>query len=164
MARPNMDASAEREALAIFDAALDVDAPGLEAWLAQRCGSDAALLMAVPFAYDALRFAGALYLLWLAWQAIRPGGRSPFQVRDLPPDSPRRLFVMGFMTNLLNPKVAMFYLSFFPQFLHPERGDWLLQCLVLGAIQIGISAAINALFHPVQVTHLRGHRLIRHRT
>jgi threonine/homoserine/homoserine lactone efflux protein len=43
-----------------------------------------ALLMAVPFAYDALRFGGALYLPWLAWQAIRPGGRSPFQVRDLP--------------------------------------------------------------------------------
>src|SRR5688572_7253473 len=49
-----------------------------------------ALLIAVPYAYDALRFAGALYLLWLAWQTIRPGGRSPFQVRDLPADSPRK--------------------------------------------------------------------------
>src|SRR6185295_18818811 len=52
-----------------------------------------ALLLAVPFAYDVLRFGGALYLLWLAWQAVKPGGRSPFQVRDLPADSPRKLFM-----------------------------------------------------------------------
>ncbi len=42
-----------------------------------------ALLLAVPLAYDALRFAGVIYLLWLAWQTVRPGGRSPFQVRNL---------------------------------------------------------------------------------
>src|SRR6201994_3857695 len=45
-----------------------------------------ALLLAVPFAYDALRLGGAAYLLYLAWQAMKPGGRSPFQVRDLPVD------------------------------------------------------------------------------
>lgn len=54
-----------------------------------------ALLFAVPLAYDALRLAGAAYLGWMAWQALRPGGRSPFQVRYLPADSPRRLFAMG---------------------------------------------------------------------
>lgn len=103
-----------------------------------------ALLMAVPFAYDALRFAGALYL-WLAWQAIRPGGRSPFQVRDLPPDSPRKLFVMGFMTNLLNPKVAVIYLSLLPQFIDPARGHVLGQSLILGGTQIVISVIVNAI-------------------
>src|ERR1700744_5807946 len=51
-----------------------------------------ALVMTVPLAYEALRIAGALYLLYLAWQAVKPGGRSPFQVRNLPSDSPRRLF------------------------------------------------------------------------
>ncbi len=104
-----------------------------------------ALLLAVPMAFDALRIVGAAYLLWLAWQAVRPGGAAPFQARALPADGPRKLFAMGFMTNLLNPKVAMFYLSFFPQFLHPERGQWLLQCLLLGAVQIGVSAGVNAL-------------------
>jgi threonine/homoserine/homoserine lactone efflux protein len=54
-----------------------------------------ALLFAVPYAYDALRFAGAAYLLWLAWQAIRPNGRSPFQVKKLQVDGPRKLFAMG---------------------------------------------------------------------
>lgn len=104
-----------------------------------------ALLAAVPMAFDAIRIAGAAYLLWLAWQAVKPGGTAPFEARDLPHDTPRKLFLMGFMTNLLNPKVAMFYLSFFPQFLHPERGNWLLQNLTLGAVQISTSALVNAL-------------------
>ena len=104
-----------------------------------------ALLLAVPLAFDAIRIAGALYLLWMAWQAVKPGGAAPFQARLLPRDGPRKLFAMGFMTNVLNPKVAMFYLSFFPQFLHPERGHWLLQCLALGAIQIAVSGGVNAL-------------------
>ncbi|MGI6851070.1 LysE family translocator [Mesorhizobium sp. 1B3] len=104
-----------------------------------------ALLVAVPYAYDALRLAGALYLLWLAWQAIRPGGRSPFQVKDLPKDSPRRLFLMGFLTNLLNPKIAVIYLSLLPQFVTPENGNVLGQLLTLGATQIVISVSVNAI-------------------
>jgi threonine/homoserine/homoserine lactone efflux protein len=104
-----------------------------------------ALLFAVPYAYDILRLAGAAYLLWLAWQAVRPGGRSPFQIRDLPIDSPRKLFAMGLLTNLLNPKIAMLYLSLLPQFIDPERGSVLLQSLVLGFTQIAISLSVNAL-------------------
>ncbi|WP_139671432.1 LysE family translocator [Pseudomonas sp. F16(2018)] len=104
-----------------------------------------ALVMAVPFAYDALRIGGALYLLYLAWQALRPGGRSPFQVRELPADSPSRLFMMGFVTNLLNPKIAVMYLSLMPQFIEPGHGSVLLQSLVLGGTQIAISVTVNAL-------------------
>jgi len=105
-----------------------------------------ALLMAVPFAYDTLRVGGALYLLYLAWQAVKPGGRSPFQVRDLPADSPRRLFAMGLVTNLLNPKIAVMYLSLLPQFISPAgHGSVLGQSLVLGATQIVISVSVNGL-------------------
>jgi threonine/homoserine/homoserine lactone efflux protein len=104
-----------------------------------------ALLFAVPYAYDALRFAGAAYLLWLAWQALKPNGRSPFQVKKLPPDSPRKLFAMGFVTNLLNPKIAMLYLALLPQFIDPTVGSVLTQSLALGAIQIVISVSVNAL-------------------
>lgn len=103
-----------------------------------------ALLMTVPLAYDALRFGGALYLWYLAWQALKPGGRSPFQVRDLPADSTKQLIVMGFLTNLLNPKAAVLYLSLLPQFISPERGNVLGQSLVLGFTQIAISLSINA--------------------
>lgn len=104
-----------------------------------------ALLIAVPFAFDTIRLAGAAYLLWLAWLALKPNGIAPFEARLLPHDRPAKLFSMGFLTNVLNPKVAMFYLSFFPQFLHPDRGSVLLQSLVLGAIQILVSGGINAL-------------------
>jgi threonine/homoserine/homoserine lactone efflux protein len=103
-----------------------------------------ALLFAIPYAYDALRFAGAAYLLYLAWQAIRPSGRSPFQVRKLDFDSPRKLFAMGLLTNLLNPKIAMLYLALLPQFIDPAQGSVLLQLVVLGALQIAISVSVNA--------------------
>ena len=104
-----------------------------------------ALVLAVPYAYDALRFGGALYLLYLAWQAVRPGGHSPFQMRDLPLDRPRKLFAMGFVTNLLNPKIAVLYLSLLPQFIDPAHGSVLGQSLALGMTQIVISLAVNAL-------------------
>jgi len=103
-----------------------------------------ALVMAVPFAYDVIRFAGALYLLWLAWQAVRPGGRSAFEVRELDEDPPRKLFLMGFLTNLLNPKIAVMYLSLLPQFIAPDAGPILGQALILGSVQIVISAAVNS--------------------
>jgi threonine/homoserine/homoserine lactone efflux protein len=103
-----------------------------------------ALLFAVPYAYDALRLTGVVYLLWLAWQALKPGGRSPFEVRALPSDSPRKLFAMGFVTSLLNPKIAIFYLSLLPQFIDPRHGSVLAQSLALGGIQIAISVTVNA--------------------
>ncbi len=104
-----------------------------------------AFLFAVPYAYDVLRLAGAAYLLWLAWQAVKPNGRSPFQVRELKIDGPRKLFAMGFVTNLLNPKIAMLYLALLPQFIDPAQGSVLAQSLMLGLIQIVISVSVNAM-------------------
>jgi threonine/homoserine/homoserine lactone efflux protein len=103
-----------------------------------------ALLFAIPYAYDALRLCGAAYLAWMAWNALRPGGASPFQVRELPPDSPRRLFAMGLLTNLLNPKIAALYLSLLPQFVDRAAGDVMGQTLALGDAQIAISVMVNA--------------------
>jgi threonine/homoserine/homoserine lactone efflux protein len=67
----------------------------------------------VPAAYTAVRIAGAMYLLWLAWQNLcrRPAA---FDARALAPDRARRLFVAGLLTNLLNPKIAVLYLSLLP--------------------------------------------------
>jgi len=103
------------------------------------------LFMAVPFAYDTLRVAGALYLGYLAWQALKPGGRSPFAVQNLPVDSPQRLFAMGFMTNMLNPKAALLYLSLLPQFIDPAAGSVFVQAVILGSVQIVISLSVNGL-------------------
>lgn len=104
-----------------------------------------ALLLAVPLAYDALRLAGAAYLGWMAWNALRPGGASPFQMRALPADSHRRLFSMGLLTSLLNPKVAALYLSLLPQFIDPAGGNIFGQTVLLGMTQIAISLTVNAL-------------------
>jgi threonine/homoserine/homoserine lactone efflux protein len=102
-----------------------------------------AVFLAVPLAYTALKYAGAAYLLWLAWHAVKPGGSSPFAPRQLKPDSPARLFRMGFLTNALNPKAAMLYLSILPQFVHPENGHVFLQSLLLGVTQMTISFTVN---------------------
>lgn len=104
-----------------------------------------AVFMAVPMAYEALKWAGALYLLWMAWQAVRPGASSPFEARDLAPDAMPKLLTMGFMTSVLNPKVAVFYLSVFPQFINPEHGSMFTQSIVLGLTQISVSFTVNLL-------------------
>lgn len=103
-----------------------------------------ALLLAIPFAYDTIRWVGAAYLLYLAWSTIKPGGRSVLETRnDLAIDGPRKLFALGFVTNLLNPKIAVLYLSLLPQFIDPTQGHLLLQSLTLGAAQIVVSFSVN---------------------
>ena len=102
-----------------------------------------ALFMAVPLGYELLKFAGAIYLLWLAWLAVRPGARSPFEAKNLPPEPPRKLFMMGLLTSVLNPKVAILYLSVLPQFISPESGSVLSQSVVLGITQVCIGSSVN---------------------
>jgi threonine/homoserine/homoserine lactone efflux protein len=70
-------------------------AAGFGIYLAAAITGLAAVFVAVPAAYTVLKLAGAAYLLYLAWQALRPGGVSVFTVRDLPVDPPQRLFAMG---------------------------------------------------------------------
>ncbi|OCT16241.1 lysine transporter LysE [Paenibacillus pectinilyticus] len=104
-----------------------------------------ALFMAAPYVFDAVKLAGAAYLLWLAWQAVRPGARSVLTPRDLPVDPPKKLFLMGFMTNLLNPKAAVLYVSLLPQFEDPAKGSLFLQSATLGLTQITVSFTVNLL-------------------
>ncbi|AKZ60400.1 Putative translocator [Streptomyces ambofaciens ATCC 23877] len=101
------------------------------------------IFTAVPELYIAVKLAGAAYLAYLAWNALKPGGLSVFDPQDVPHDSPRKLFTMGLMTNLLNPKIAIMYLSLMPQFVDLDNGHVLLQGLVLGSIQIMVSVAVN---------------------
>ncbi|HVK47681.1 MAG TPA: LysE family translocator [Pseudobacter sp.] len=105
-----------------------------------------AIFMAIPYAFLTLKVLGVGYLLYLAFQAVKPSGRNPFEARkDLGIDKPGKLFMMGFLTNVLNPKIAVFYLSFFPQFLKPEHGSIMGQCLQLAAVQMCISFTVNFL-------------------
>ncbi|MEU2758998.1 MULTISPECIES: LysE family translocator [unclassified Streptomyces] len=102
-----------------------------------------AVFLAVPELYVAVKLAGAGYLAHLAWTALRPGGVPVFAPREMPHDSARRLFAMGLMTNLLNPKIAIMYLSLIPQFISLEAGDVLLQGFLLGSVQIVVALTVN---------------------
>ena len=101
------------------------------------------IFLTVPELYTTVKLVGAAYLGWLAWNALRPGGTSPFQPQKLEPHSARRLFTMGLMTNLLNPKIAVMYLSLIPQFVNPASGHVATQGFILGGIQIVISLVVN---------------------
>lgn len=119
-------------------------AVGFFGYLLATAAGLTALFALVPFLYDLLRLLGAGYLLWLAGQALRGRGAVAFATRSVPPDPPRRLFLMGLLTNLLNPKIAMLYLSLLPQFIEPARGAVVVQGLVLGLVQITIAVSVNA--------------------
>ncbi|WP_329481296.1 LysE family translocator [Kribbella sp. NBC_01484] len=106
----------------------------------------ATLFALVPEIYLTLKLAGAAYLLWLAWNALRPGGSSVFATQELEPDRPRKLFGMGLLTCLLNPKIAILYISLLPQFLDPSRGHLGAQSLVLGLTQLTVGVVMNAVF------------------
>ncbi|TFI40736.1 LysE family translocator [Rhodococcus sp. 1R11] len=102
----------------------------------------AAVFTAVPALYVAVKLAGAAYLGWLAVQALR-GTVSAFEPTALQQDSNRRLFMMGLVTNLLNPKIAIMYISVIPQFVDPAAGPVLLQGFALGGVQIAVAVVIN---------------------
>jgi threonine/homoserine/homoserine lactone efflux protein len=104
----------------------------------------AVVFVVVPWLYIAFKAAGAGYLGYLAWEALRPGGRGLFEAGDLPRDPAWKLFRTGLVTNLLNPKAAIMYLALIPQFIDPARGHPAMQGFCLGSIQIGVSMAVNA--------------------
>ena len=105
----------------------------------------AVVFLAVPWLYTAVKIVGAAYLLYLAWKVVRPGGTALFEHRELPRESAGRLYSMGLITNLLNPKAAIMYLALIPQFIVPAQGDVVVQGFVLGGAQIAVSFVVNAL-------------------
>lgn len=120
-------------------------AAGFLVYLAAAVAGIATVFANVPVAYAALKVAGVVYLLYLAWQAVRPGGTAVFAPKELPVDGRRRLFLMGMVTNLLNPKIAVLYVSLLPQFIDPDRGSVAVQSLALGSIQIAVALSLNCL-------------------
>ncbi|MET7464652.1 LysE family translocator [Nonomuraea sp. NPDC005501] len=118
---------------------------GFTIYLTATCLGLTAIFAYVPAAYTALKLGGAAYLLWLAWNAVKPGGTSAFEPRELPVEPPRKLFAMGLLTCLLNPKIAILYLSLLPQFIDQDMGHVLLQSLALGSVQIAIGTLVNGI-------------------
>src|SRR5438045_4733546 len=92
-----------------------------------------AVLRTSPLAFSAIRYAGAAYLVWLGVRALRSDERS-IESAFVPHDGPFQIFRQGVIVNLLNPKTALFFLAFLPQFVNVRRGSVGIQVLVLGTI------------------------------
>ncbi len=104
-----------------------------------------AIFFAVPYAFVVVKFLGVGYLLYLAYNTVKSKNKIFDADQNLKSDKPLKLFNIGLLTNILNPKMAVFYLSFFPQFIKPEHGSILGQSFQLGITQILISFLVNFL-------------------
>ena len=95
----------------------------------------AAIFQVSTVAFTALKIVGALYLLYLAWQAFRASA-SALKAKGEIQLPPFRLYRRGIIMNVTNPKVSIFFLAFLPQFADPARGSMALQIFILGAVFI----------------------------
>ena len=104
-----------------------------------------AVFFTIPYAFVVVKFMGVAYLLYLAYKSVTSESKLFNADQSLKQDNWWKLFNIGLLTNVLNPKMAIFYLSFFPQFMKPEYGSLFGQGVQLGLIQMIISFSINFL-------------------
>jgi threonine/homoserine/homoserine lactone efflux protein len=128
-------------------AALGIGAGSVVHTLAAALGA-AGLLAASPLLFDAVRFAGAAYLFWLAWRALSAplsaAGAAGAGVEAAGRSGLGRVFLQGLVTNVLNPKVALFFIAFLPQFAVPADGPVWQQMLLLGGVLSVSGTLVNA--------------------
>ena len=115
-----------------------------------------ALLFAIPLVFEFVKYAGAVYLLWMAWSALKSGGAFVVEAGSLAPASDTDLFRMALYTSLLNPKVAMFYVALLPQFIDSTLGSVLAQSIALGFIQIIICVAVDFTLYVLAASAITG--------
>jgi len=101
----------------------------------------AVIFQTSQYAFAILKYIGALYLLYLAWQAFTASNAS-LSSSDIPAERYSKLFIRGLIMNITNPKVTIFFLAFFPQFVSPEYGSLIAQFYQLGLLMIIITIAI----------------------
>ncbi|AJE97137.1 LysE family translocator [Pandoraea apista] len=102
-----------------------------------------AVLMTSALAFDVVKYVGAGYLIYLGVKALRERASDP-QLPVAPKVSPGRAFVQAVATEVLNPKTALFFLAFMPQFVHASEGNVFAQFLVLGLVFVAMSALYTA--------------------
>jgi len=103
----------------------------------------AGLLGAYPAAFEAIRWAGAAYLIWLAINCIRTAGQQRVSGASTAEPSRWAIFVRGLASNIANPKAILFFLVFIPQFIDAARGPVFVQFVLLGAAL----AVVGTIFH-----------------
>ncbi|MDN0077404.1 LysE family translocator [Crenobacter sp. SG2303] len=104
----------------------------------------AALLATHPLLFDAVRWVGAVYLLWLAWKVVR--AKPAETATNSAPETHGSAIARGFLTNLLNPKALMFCALFLPQFVSPAHGAVLPQFVLLGVILVAVGFCFDTAY------------------
>jgi threonine/homoserine/homoserine lactone efflux protein len=105
-----------------------------------------ALVASSAMAFNALRFAGAAYLVYLGLRALLRDDEVASDGGGVAAPSARRAYLDGVLVNVLNPKVALFFLAFLPQFVDPARGSASTQILVLGLVVFAIATTSDVLY------------------
>jgi threonine/homoserine/homoserine lactone efflux protein len=111
---------------------LGIEAGGLFHVAAAALGISA-ILMTSALAFDVVKYLGAAYLIYLGVQKLR-SRVDVEQTEVVQPDSLRRIFSQGVIVNVLNPKTALFFFAFLPQFVDPSRGSVAVQMVMLGIL------------------------------
>ena len=117
-------------------------ATGAYAYVVATAVGLAALLASSHLVFAAVHYAGAAYLCWLGIAALR--SRAPEAPVTAGPRSPWRSYRQGVVVELGNPKVALFFLALFPQFIHPDAGPAAVQVLILGTLFVSIGMASDS--------------------
>ena len=104
----------------------------------------AAILHASAALFQGVKIAGVLFLLWMAWATLREGG-GPAAPAAVAERGLRRIATRAVLINLLNPKLAIFFAAFLPQFVHPGPGATA-EMAVLGLVFTGMTAAVFAVY------------------
>ncbi len=116
---------------------------GLTIWMAAAAFGLTSALLAFPWLYQAVRWSGVLFLIWLGWEAWSGAGR-PTAVEARDPETLRGLFLRGLTGNLLNPKAAVFYVALLPTFIRPDHASPLVQALTLGGLHVAVSVVVHS--------------------
>lgn len=105
----------------------------------------AALLHASALLYDAVKYAGVIYLLWMAWQTLKEHGAMSVDA-SLAPQSASRVLVEGVLINILNPKLTIFFVAFLPQFLTKDSGNPAEEMALLSIIFMTVTFVVFAAY------------------
>ena len=117
---------------------------GLTVWMVAAAFGLTSVMSAVPWLYQGVRWAGVLFLLWLAWEAWAGAGKV-LEPATRDPEKLRGLFLRGLTGNLLNPKAAVFYVALLPTFIRPDHASPLVQALTLGGMHVLVGMIVHGL-------------------
>ena len=104
-----------------------------------------AILLSSALAFDLVKYVGATYLIYLGIRKLLSSD-AQMESEEVQRESLSKIYWQGFFVNILNPKTALFFLAFLPQFVNPEKGNVTAQTLILGAIFVGLAIITDSLY------------------